>query len=85
MAQRTGRSGKPLDPRLFTHHPAGKACLEVCTANGWLPTSGDLVRLIRLWDEVKEGRRSETALSLAHLEFARWLIEHGRIGEDYAR
>lgn len=78
MAQGTDRS---LDERLLTHHPAGKACLEVCTANGWIPESGDLVRLVRLWDEVRQGRRSEVALSRARLGFARWLVSQGRLNE----
>jgi hypothetical protein len=73
-----------IDERLLTHHPAGKACLEVCLANGWRPGSGDILRLVRLWDEVRHGQRSETALSKAHLEFARWLREHGRISDGPA-
>jgi hypothetical protein len=78
MAQGTDRS---LDERLLTHHPAGRACLEICTANGWRPESGDLVRLVRLWDEVRQGRRSEAALSRARLGFARWLVSQGRLNE----
>jgi hypothetical protein len=71
----------PLDSRLMSHHPAGKQCLDVCTANGWMPATGDIVRLVKLWSEVREGRRSEAALSESHLRFARWLRETGRINE----
>jgi len=71
-----------LDERLLQHHPAGQACLEVCTANGWAPESSDVLRLVQLWSEVKDGLRSEVQLSPARLEFARWLKEHGRIGEQ---
>ena len=70
-----------FDPRLLAHHPAGQACLAACQANGWEPQSGDVVRLVRLWDEVHQGRRSEASLSPNRLAFARWLVEHGRIGE----
>jgi hypothetical protein len=76
------RTRAKFDDRLLKHHPAGKACFDVCLANGWFPTSGDVVRLVRLWDEVHSGTRSEVALSVAHLEFARWLRQTGRIGED---
>jgi hypothetical protein len=75
------RSQTRFDERLALHHPAGRPCLDVCTANGWAPESGDVVRLVRLWSEVREGRRSENDLSPARLEFARWLIEHGRLTE----
>jgi hypothetical protein len=71
-----------FDERLLHHHPAGQACLEVCTANGWAPESSDVIRLVRLWSEVKDGLRSEVELSPSRLEFARWLKEHGRIGEE---
>lgn len=73
-----------FDERLLQHHPAGQECLEVCTANGWAPESSDVIRLVRLWSEVRDGQRSEIDLSPARLEFARWLKEHGRIGEDLA-
>lgn len=78
MAQKANAA---LDERLLSHHPAGKRCLEVCTANGWAPGAGDVVRLVRLWSEVREGDRSEGVLSRSHLEFARWLRENGRINE----
>ena len=78
MAQ---RSGGPIDERLLSHHPAGQACYEVCLANGWAPRSGDVIRLVRLWDEVRRGRRSETTISPARLEFARWLVTQGRLSE----
>ena len=70
-----------FDERLLDHHPAGRECLEVCTANGWAPTSSDVVRLVRLWSEVRDGVRSETDLSPSRLEFARWLKERGKINE----
>ncbi|MGI8422618.1 MAG: hypothetical protein ACR2NO_00625 [Chloroflexota bacterium] len=76
------RAHERLDERLLHHHPAGQACLEACTANGWAPGSSDVLRLVRLWSEVREGHRSENDLSPARLEFARWLKEHGRIGEE---
>ena len=75
------RSRQRFDERLLLHHPAGQACLEVCTANGWAPTSSDMLRLVRLWSEVREGRRSEVDLSPVRLEFARWLVRTGRIRE----
>ena len=75
------RSRQRLDERLLQHHPAGQACLEACTANGWAPTSSDVLRLVRLWSDVHEGRRSEVDLSPARLEFARWLVQTGRIRE----
>jgi hypothetical protein len=78
MARGTSRS---IDERLLMHHPAGKACLDVCLAHGWLPTNADVLRLVRLWDEVHQGRRSETTLSRPRLEFARWLFERGRLSE----
>jgi hypothetical protein len=70
-----------FDERLLDHHPAGRECLEVCTANGWAPESSDVIRMVRLWSEVRDGLRSESNLSPARLEFARWLKEHGKIGE----
>ncbi len=75
------RANHAFDPRLLSHHPAGKACLAACLANGWQPKNGDVLRLIRLWDEVRQGRRSEVPLSPTRLAFARWLVEHGRLGE----
>ena len=75
------RARTRFDERLLQHHPAGRTCLDVCTANGWAPESSDVIRLVRLWSEVRDGLRSETELSPARLEFARWLKEHGRIGE----
>ena len=76
---------KALDQRLLTHHPAGQACLDICLANGWQPTNADILRLVNLWDQVREGLRSEVALSPARLEFARWLYRQGRIGESNGR
>ena len=81
MGQRIGRDSKSLDQRLLSHHPAGKACLDACAANGWEPADADVVRLVRLWDEVRQGRRSEAALSATHLEFARWLVQQGHLHE----
>ena len=75
---------KAFDERLLTHHPAGQACLDACLANGWLPGNGDVLRLVRLWDEVHEGKRTETELSPERLSFARWLVQHGRLSEDLA-
>ncbi len=75
------RATAAIDERLLTHHPAGQACLEICTANGWEPDSADLVRLVKLWSEVREGQRSDLVLSRNHLNFVRWLREHGRINE----
>jgi hypothetical protein len=75
------KANAPLDARLLSHHPAGKQCLEACTANGWAPATGDVVRLVKLWSEVREGRRSEVDLSQPHLRFARWLHQTGRINE----
>ncbi|MGH2350942.1 MAG: hypothetical protein ACRDI2_10385 [Chloroflexota bacterium] len=80
----TRRAAKPFDQRLLSHHPAGKACVDACLANGWQPGNGDVLRLVRLWDEVRQGRRSEVPLSRRRLQFARWLVEHGHIGEDSA-
>ena len=77
----TDSTGNSVDGRLLTHHPAGQACLDICTANGWVPESGDVVRLVKLWSDVREGRRSEIALSQAHLDFARWLVQRGRLSE----
>ncbi len=73
------RANHRLDLRLLSHHPAGEACLSACLANGWQPQNADVIRLIRLWDEVRQGRRSEVPLSPARLAFARWLIEHGHL------
>jgi hypothetical protein len=78
MAQSTR---KAFDERLLTHHPAGQACVDVCLSNGWQPASGDVIRLVRLWDQVRQGQRSEVALSSARLEYARWLYRHGKINE----
>jgi|GEM_PF-6547569 len=80
MAQNQARKAA-LDERLLTHHPAGKACLEVCAANGWLPSNADMLRLVKLWSAVREGDHSEIVLSRAHLNFVRWLRDHGRINE----
>ena len=77
----TRRAERPFDPRLLSHHPAGKACLDACLANGWQPRSGDVIRLVQLWDEVRQGQRCEVPLSPNRLAFARWLLQHGRIGE----
>lgn len=76
------RSRRRFDERLLLHHPAGKACLEVCTAYGWAPDSSDVIRLVRLWSEVRDGRRSEVELSPVRLEFARWLWQTGRLREE---
>lgn len=81
MARSSSRSNNALDRRLLTHHPAGQQCLDVCNANGWQPGNGDVLRLVKLWDEVRQGRRSEVALDAAHLGFARWLIANGRLSE----
>lgn len=78
MGQVTRRG---LDERLLTHHPAGKACLETCLANGWQPSSADVLRLVRLWDEVRNGQHSEVAISPTRLAYARWLYRHGKINE----
>lgn len=75
------RAHAAVDERLLTHHPAGQACLDVCAANGWAPDAGDIVRLVKLWSEVRDGERSEVVLSRSHLEFARWLHRNGRINE----
>jgi hypothetical protein len=80
----TGRADDSLDHRLLRDHPAGRACIDACRANGWQPATGDVVRLVRLWDEVRRGRRSEVPLSRHRLHFARWLVQHGRIGEGIA-
>lgn len=74
----------PFDARLLSHHPAGKQCLDACIANGWAPGPGDVVRLVRLWSEVHDGRRSEAGLSQPRLRFARWLHQTGRINEQDA-
>jgi hypothetical protein len=70
-----------LDDRLLTHHPAGQACVDVCRANGWQPSNADVLRLVQFWDRVRQGRHSETDLSPTHLEYARWLYQHGKINE----
>ena len=75
---------KALDERLLTHHPAGQSCLDVCHANGWHPTSADVLRLVSLWDQVRSGRRSEVAIAPERLEFARWLYRQGKINEGDA-
>jgi hypothetical protein len=75
----------PLDERLLTHHPAGRLCLEICLAYGWQPSSADVLRLVRLWDEVRQGRRSDTTLSLKRLQFVKWLYQQGKIGEGMER
>ena len=81
MAQSTR---KAFDERLLTHHPAGQTCVEVCLAHGWQPNSGDVIRLVRLWDQVRQGLRREVALSRTRLEYARWLYRHGKINEGEA-
>ena len=74
-----------FDERLFSHLPQGQACLDTCLANGWLPRTGDIVRLVRLWDEVHEGRRTDgVKIGNNRLKFARWLITHGRISDQLA-
>lgn len=73
---------KAFDERLLTHHPQGKRCFDACLANGWLPGNADILRLVRLWDDVAAGRCSDSELSPTRLRFARWLVAHGRIGED---
>jgi hypothetical protein len=75
---------KALDERLLSHHPAGQSCLDVCLANGWEPTSADVIRMVRLWDQVRQGQRSEEALSPTRLDFARWLYRQGKINEGEA-
>ena len=75
------RAARGLDTRLLSHHPAGQACLDACTANGWVPESADVVRLVKLWSEVQEGLHDEVQLSKSRLNFARWLRNHGRINE----
>lgn len=81
---RQSRSTRAFDPRLLTDHPAGQACLDTCLANGWLPGNGDILGLVKLWDQVKEGRRSEGEPTSKRLAFARWLVTHGRISEEMA-
>ena len=69
--------------RLQTSQPGqqsqGQTCLDICRSNGWEPTEGDVVRLVKLWDKTRQGKWSERLLSLPRLEFARWLYEHGKI------
>jgi hypothetical protein len=81
MAQTTR---KAFDERLLTHHPAGQACVEVCLSHGWQPNSADVIRLVKLWDQVRQGQRSEVALSQTRLEYARWLYVNGKINEGHA-
>ena len=81
MAQTTRRA---IDERLLTHHPAGQTCVDVCRANGWEPTNADVLRLVSLWDQVRQGQHSEAELSPAHLEYARWLYRQGKINEGDA-
>ncbi|KKQ66922.1 MAG: hypothetical protein US86_C0002G0039 [Candidatus Daviesbacteria bacterium GW2011_GWA2_38_24] len=76
------RERSPFDERLLSHHPAGKACFDTCLANSWQPRSGDVLRLVRLWDEVQQGKRSEWVYS-PRMEFVRWLFENGRINEGF--
>ena len=73
-----------FDERLLTHHPAGRILLEICQANSWQPTDSDVVRLVKLRQEVRDGRRSEVALNPNRLGFARWLVKHSRISENPA-
>lgn len=53
-----------------TRHPAGEACFN----------TGERAGLVKLRDEVRQGRHSEQILSFPRLNFARWLVAHGRIG-----
>jgi len=77
----TPRTENALDERLLAHHPAGRACVEVCRAHGWQPTNADVIRLVHLKHQICEGERSETALSPTRLAFARWLYRQGRISD----
>lgn len=81
------KQDRALDSRLLTDHPEGKRCVIVCFNNGWMPQDGDVMRLVRLWDQVQQGRRSEFSLdplNFKRLGFARWLVAHGRISDDLA-
>ena len=73
MGQVTRRG---LDERLLTHHPAGKACLETCLANGWQPSSADVYRGVFRQLGVIE------TMSLAELSYVMTLLTAagGRLG-----
>lgn len=74
---------KAFDIRLLSHYPQGQRCLDTCLSNGWLPGNGDILRLVRLWDEVDQGVRSEqTEINPVRLRFARWLVQQGRISDE---
>jgi hypothetical protein len=59
-------------------------CVEICVEYQWLPASDQTLRLIRLRQEVRAGRRSEYVVSdheQQRLRWARWLVRHGLLNE----
>lgn len=65
-------------------------CMEICADEGWLPNAEQTLKLIRLRDEYRAGRRSEDDGSgdadearrrLHRLEWVRWMTQRGLVGE----
>lgn len=57
---------------------AEETCRKICRDNNLNPTKDEVTSLVRLRDEVQQGKRTEWIFN-PRLEFAKWLYEHGRI------
>jgi hypothetical protein len=86
------RTTRALPPRrqISTMDLAVLRCMEICAEEGWLPSAEQTIKLIRLRDEHRAGRRSEdddTADSeearrrLHRLEWVRWMTQRGVLNE----
>ena len=65
-------------------------CIEICAEEGWLPNPEQTLKLIRLRDEYRAGRRSEdddtadgeeARRRLHRLEWVRWMTRRGVLNE----
>ncbi len=60
---------------------AGAVSAEAAAARGASLSPTDLIALTSLRARIQSGLMTEDPLDAQHLEFARWLIEHGKLAE----
>jgi hypothetical protein len=60
-------------------------CVEICADYRWLPDPEQTLRLIRVREDVRAGRRSEFLVSRdeqQRLRWTRWMVQRGLLGEQ---
>lgn len=61
-------------------------CLAACLANGWVPTSDVVLRLVQVREAARVTRVERPPLDVSlnrnRLEYVRWLVQTKRIGEN---